>query len=148
MSKALFSKTDREQIAAAISKAECCTSSEIRVHIEAKCPGDAVQTAVEVFDRLEMFKTRDRNAVLIFLCPNDKKFAIIGDTAINNAVGQGFWDCVYDGVVPFFKKKEYTNGLIFAIEQAGFQLQKHFPLKKDDTNELSNDVSFGEEGDE
>ena len=42
-----------------------------------------------------------------------------------------------------FKKQEFTEGLQKGIEMAGEKLKSHFPLQSNDTNELSNDISFG-----
>ncbi len=140
--KNLFSTSDKKRIAAAIAEAERHTSSEIKIHIADQCNDNPVNKAIEVFNQLGMYNTKDRNAVLIFLSVNDKKFAIIGDEAIDIKVGYLFWDNLYVNVTPFFKAKKYTDGLIFAIKNAGMQLQKYFPVKDDDTNELSNEISF------
>jgi uncharacterized membrane protein len=42
-----------------------------------------------------------------------------------------------------FKKGEFSKGLSVGIERAGEQLKKHFPVQKDDINELSDDISYG-----
>ena len=44
-----------------------------------------------------------------------------------------------------FKKGMYSEGLSEGIAAAGMQLKAHFPYQYDDTNELSNEISFGEE---
>jgi uncharacterized membrane protein len=90
-----------------------------------------------------MHKTALRNGVLFYLAVDDKKFAIVGDKGINDTVPKGFWDEVRDTMLAHFKNQEFTEGLCKGIEMAGVKLKTHFPLQKDDTNELSNDVSFG-----
>ena len=55
---AFLSKEDQNRIVKAIEEAELNTSGEVRVHLESKCKGDAVQRAVFVFNFLKMYKTR------------------------------------------------------------------------------------------
>ena len=42
-----------------------------------------------------------------------------------------------------FKQQQFTEGLCKGIEMAGEKLKANFPLQANDTNELTNDVSFG-----
>ena len=43
-----------------------------------------------------------------------------------------------------FKEGEFAEGLINGILKSGEQLKAHFPYQKDDINELSDDISFGD----
>lgn len=138
-----FSKEEEQQIQQAIKNAELDTSGEIRIHIENKCPGDVMDQSAYVFKKLEMHKTRLRNGVLIYLAIKNRKFAIIGDQGINAVVSENFWDDIKQNMLNHFRDGEFTNGLTEAIREAGKALQDHFPYKKDDVNELSDDISFG-----
>ena len=40
----------------------------------------------------------------------------------------------------FFVKGKFAEGLIWGVEEVGKILAKHFPIKPDDTNEISNRV--------
>ena len=55
---------------------------------------------------------------------------------------------IKNNLIESFKKGLYTEGLSEGITAAGKQLKAHFPYQSDDTNELSNEISFGEENDE
>lgn len=142
MSK-LLSKSEEENLVAAIAKAEASTSGEIRVHIEMKCEGDAVQRAIAVFEQLGMTNTEKKNGVLFYLASESKKFAVIGDDGINKIVGKQFWDSTKEILRKHFVKGEFYKGLELSIAEIGKQLKTHFPYQKDDTNELPNDISFG-----
>ena len=142
-SKNFFTEEQKQAIQKAIANAELNTSGEIRLHVDSKCKGDGLDAAVETFDKLKMHKTALRNGVLFYLAVDDKKFAIVGDKGINDTVPKGFWDEVRDTMLAHFKNQEFTEGLCKGIEMAGVKLKTHFPLQKNDTNELSNDVSFG-----
>ena len=143
MPSKIFTEEEKNQIVDAIKQAEKNTSGEIRVHIEKKCKEDVLDHAAFMFDELEMQKTELRNGVLIYLAVEDRKLAILGDAGINMKVPKGFWDETKDVMINHFKNGEYAKGLSEGIIKAGKQLKEHYPYEKDDTNELSDDISFG-----
>lgn len=143
MAEKLFSIADRAIITDAIRNAEIETSGEIQVHIENHCKGDVLDRAAEVFEKLKMHKTAQRNAVLFYLAVADQKFAILGDAGINKAVSENFWENIKEEMLVHFKTKAFTEGLRKGIEMSGLQLQQHFPYdKKGDINELPDEISF------
>jgi uncharacterized membrane protein len=153
MSKVENFLTSEEEAAIieAIRMAEKNTSGEIRVHIEpssisAEQPNehiDAFDRAAEVFDMLNMENTAERNGVLIYVAVTDRTLVIMGDKGINDIVGQNFWESTKDIIINHFKNGEMKQGLVEGILKAGEQLKKHFPFKKDDKNELPNNISVG-----
>lgn len=140
--KTFFSQKDQQQIVDAIINAENNTSAEIRVQVDKYCKGDVVNQAKKHFEKLNMHKTILRNGVLFYLSIEDKKFAVLGDEGINKKVPENFWDNIRDLVITYFKKQEYTPGLVTGINMAGEQLKFHFPRLANDKNELHNDLSF------
>lgn len=138
-----FSKEEEEAIKTAIKNAELDTSGEIRIHIENKCPGDVMDRAAFLFKQLNMHKTQLRNGVLIYLAVKNRKFAIIGDQGINSVVPGDFWDDIKQTMLNHFRNGEFTKGLTEAVKQSGIALREHFPYQKNDVNELSDDISFG-----
>jgi len=136
-----LSKTDEQEIVQAIVEAEKNTSGEIRVHIEEHSEKSPLDRAQEVFFELNMNETKDQNGVLFYICVSDKKFAIIGDKGINDAVESDFWDGTKDTVIANFKEGNFKKGLVEGILKAGQQLKHYFPYQSDDTNELSNEIS-------
>ncbi len=125
--------------------AELDTSGEIRVHIENQCSGDVMERAAFVFNRLDMHKTEKRNGILFYLAIHHRKFAIIGDQGINAVVPENYWDRIKANMVEKFAEGDFCNGLTDAILDTGVQLKKHFPYQSNDINELSDEISFGEE---
>ena len=127
----------------AIKVAEKNTSGEIRVHIEKSTQKPPMDKALEVFYKLEMDKTAQRNGVLFYIAVESKKFAIIGDEGINKLVPTNFWDAEKELVLSYFAKSEFTKGLELAIEKVGEKLKEFFPYQSNDTNELSDEISKG-----
>lgn len=141
--KKFFTKEQQKSITDSIATAELNTSGEIRVHIDDSCKEDVLDKAANVFHKLKMNKTELHNGVLFYLAVSDKKFAILGDKGINEKVPSDFWDQIKEMMLSHFRKQEFTLGLCNGIELAGEKLKTHFPLQNNDTNELSNEVSFG-----
>jgi len=129
----------------AIRQAELDTSGEIRVHVETTCTGDVMDRAAKLFEKLNMHKTRLRNGVLIYLAIRNRKFAILGDVGINGVVPENFWDGIEADMISQFRENRFVEGLIQAIEKAGFQMKKHFPYLSSDINELPDEISFNDE---
>lgn len=132
-----------QQIVKAIKEAELNTSGEIRVHIEAKCPSDPLKRAVYIFNYLKMYNTKARNGVLVYVAVESRKFAIIGDAGINNAVPDNFWDEIKEKMRAAFSAGDYVGGISGAVKEAGNSLKKYFPYQSDDINEQPDEISFG-----
>jgi uncharacterized membrane protein len=140
--KNFFTDEQQEDLRLAIMNAELDTSGEIRVHIENTCPGEVMDRAMVIFQKLEMEKTDNRNGVLIYLAVKNRKFAIIGDEGIHRIVTETYWDSIKNKMLEHFRENRFTEGLIEAITDTGKQLKKHFPYKTSDVNELSDEISF------
>ncbi len=141
--KNFFTEEQKLAIQKAIADAELNTSGEIRVHIDDVCKEDVLDKAANMFHYLKMDATDLRNGVLFYLAVKDHKFAILGDKGINEKVPADFWDHIKNEMLIHFKQQQFTEGLCKGIEMAGEKLKAHFPLLHNDSNELTNDLSFG-----
>jgi uncharacterized membrane protein len=141
--EAFLTTLEEQEIVEAIKEAELLTSGEIRIHIENTSKGAIETRALEVFSILKMQNTKLRNAVLIYVAVNDKAFAIYGDKGINTVVSSAFWDNTRSVIQKHFKSGNYKQGLVEGVLLAGQQLKTHFPISKNDENELSNTISKG-----
>lgn len=140
-----FSKEEEKQIISAIESAEMQTSGEIRVHLTRRSPKDIMQHALQLFHKLDMHKTAQRNGVLILLAPQARQFAILGDEGINKAVPPNFWQTERDILLQHFRNKAYGEGVSKVIEQIGEKLKTFFPRQDDDVNELSDEISYDDD---
>ncbi|MFS4417481.1 TPM domain-containing protein [Maribacter sp. 2307ULW6-5] len=136
-----LSSTDEAEIVEAIIAAEQRTSGEIRVHLEAHTDLDPYERAKAVFHLLKMDNTKEENGVLLYVAVQDKKFVICVDKGIDRAVPDNFWEGTRDVIQEHFKKGQFKTGIVQGILRAGEALQAHFPYKKGDQNELSDEVS-------
>jgi uncharacterized membrane protein len=135
--------SDEAAIKVAIADAERASSGEIRVHIERVCPGDVMDRAAFIFEKLEMHKTVLRNGVLFYVAVKDRQFAVIGDSGINAVVDKSYWEKLSAEIIGRFHSDSLTAGLIYGITNTGQYLKKYFPFQEDDVNELSDEISFG-----
>lgn len=139
--KQFLKQLRHDDIVAAIRAAEQKTSGEIRVFISRKKVEDAVATAQAEFERLGMTKTRHRNGVLIFVAPRARKFAVIGDEGVHKRCGDEFWQAMAAEMTGYFKKTEFTQGILHGVRKAGELLAEHFPHRPGDRNELPDSVA-------
>jgi len=142
--KEFLSKLDHDQIVAAIKEAESKTSGEIRVYIQRGALAvDPLVAAEKKFQELGMDKTDAHNAVLIFVAPRARKFAVVGDKAIHEKCGEGFWQNVVAKMRGHFQREKFSDALAEAIADAGEALRTHFPRQAMDQDELSDDIVEG-----
>lgn len=142
--RSILSETQEAELIAAIEHAELHTSGEIRIHIE-KSHGkvSAQERAKQVFAKLHMHETKEKNGVLFYLAVGDRELAIWGGEGIDEKVPDHFWEDIIETIVTEFKVGHFSEGLIAGVKKAGEALGEFFPRQEDDTNELSNEISKG-----
>lgn len=135
-----FTEPRLAELTKAIKAAEKETSGEIRLYVEDNCKEDVLDRAAFLFAELKMHKTELRNGVLFYLAMNDRKFAILGDGGINTKVESDFWDHIKTDMLIQFQQGRFSEGLQKGISMAGEALSAHFPFKRGDMNELSDEI--------
>lgn len=133
-------KLEDDRIVRAIEAAESNTSGQIRVYISRKNIADAFARAQERFAKLGMSRTRDRNAVLLYIAPRAQKFAVIGDIAVHEKCGDAFWQEVTAGMTRDLQAGDPTRAIVRAVEKIGLLLAGHFPPRPGQPDELPNTV--------
>jgi uncharacterized membrane protein len=140
-----FSDDDFLRISGKIAEAEKTTSGEIRIAIKEKKHflewNKSIRLLAEKeFFKLGMDKTRDRTGILLYLLLRDRQFYILADSGIHELVGDAAWNRIRDEMQHKFAAGKFREGILWGIEHVGLVLTKHFPVKPDDTNEISNEV--------
>ena len=143
--KDFFTIEEKQLITEAIQQAERMTSGEVRLFVESKCSYmDAIDRAAELFFKLQMEKTDDRNAVLIYIAMDDHQLAVFGDEGIHKKVGNEYWSTEVKKMITNFNRNNYAEGISEVVNDIGEALTKHFPYNNDtDKNELPDDIVFG-----
>jgi uncharacterized membrane protein len=128
-----------------IKQAEKTTAGEICVSIKEHMSFFQKRKSVrdlaeEEFFKLGIDKTRDKTGILIFILLESRQFYILADKGINEKVETAAWDSIKNEMQKMFLKGNFCNGVIYGVEEVGKILAIHFPIKPDDTNEISNRV--------
>jgi uncharacterized membrane protein len=134
-------RLDHKRIVQAIKKAEGRTSGQIRVFIQrGTFEEDALPLAQRKFFQLGMQKTQDRNAVLIFVAPRARKFALVGDVGVHEKCGNAFWEKLVERMRKNFQNEEFERAIVHGINEVGKVLTEHFPRTADTVNELPDEI--------
>lgn len=137
---AFLTEEVKETLKRAIASAENQTSGEIVVSLVKHCKGDVFEEAKKFFDEKGLYKTKERNAVLVYLAYKDHKLAILGDEGINQKVPEDFWDSTVEIMTSNFKEGRYAKGLEEGILKIGEELKHDFPWQEDDENEIADEI--------
>jgi len=85
-----------------------------------------------------LHNTRDRTGILILISLLERRVYVLADQGINDKVPSDTWDSIVKEVVAGIKGGHATDALCSAIGRCGALLEKDFPRREDDTNELPN----------
>jgi putative membrane protein len=105
--------------------------------------------AEAAFLEAEVFRTRERTGILLFLSLFERRVVVLGDTGIHQKVAAGEWDGIVRTVVAGIRSRRPAEALIAAIRECGALLERHGVKRRaDDRDELSNELRRGRrEGD-
>jgi putative membrane protein len=96
------------------------------------------QRAETVFLEQEVFNTKQRTGIMVFVSFNEHKVIVMADRGISEKVAQEEWDSLVRQLVIKIKQHKIKAGIIEAIDKCGkILLEKGFRKDDDDTNELS-----------
>ncbi len=93
--------------------------------------------ALKAFYNNKIYETRDRTGILIYISLYEKMVVVIADKGINEKVEKDYWNSVRDIIIKNMKVGNGSKGICDAILFCKDNLEKFFPVKADDTNELS-----------
>lgn len=97
--------------------------------------------ALQSFVEEEVFDTRDRTGILLFVSLREHRIEVLGDTGINEQVEPDDWAEVVARIRRGIQNDNLTEGLVEAIGMCGRLLERRgVNVRPDDENELSNTV--------
>ena len=94
----------------------------------------------------EVFDTRDRTGILLFVSLFEHRIEVVGDAGINAKVEPGEWDEVVGLIREGIRSGDLAGGLCGAVERCGDLLHRRgVAVRPDDTDELPDDVRVQDE---
>jgi len=97
--------------------------------------------AENVFLEEEVFNTKQRTGILIFISFLEHEVIVMADKGINKVVDQKQWDKIVAGLITYIRAGKIVDGLEEAIKHCGeLLLEKGFHKTADDINELGDDL--------
>ena len=102
--------------------------------------------AAVAFIEEEVFDTRDRTGILLFVSLFEHRIEVVGDTGINAKVQPEEWVDVVDRVRSGIVSGDLAGGVVAAVEKCGDLLHRRgVALRPGDTDELSDEVRVRDE---
>ncbi len=96
------------------------------------------QKAKEAFLHEEVFNTRERTGILIYVSLLEHEVVVLGDSGINAKVEKSAWEEITRYVTNGMQSAKPAEGLIRAIQACGALLERHGVARRaDDRDELS-----------
>lgn len=121
-----MTQPERAAISRAIAQAEDGTTGRIAVRVIPDDSVDAFERAKREFGHVGLHKHQHANAALILVAPKARRFAVIGDRALHERVGDEFWNDVVETSRPYFARGETLQGIVHAVGRVGDALHAHF----------------------
>ncbi|HVN68078.1 MAG TPA: TPM domain-containing protein [Candidatus Binatia bacterium] len=117
----------RRELTRAVTAAENGTTGVIAVRVIPDASVDAFERAKREFAHVGLHRHKHANAALILVAPKARRFAIVGDRALHERVGDEFWNGLVEESRPYFARGEIVDGIRHAVERLGEAFRAHFP---------------------
>ena len=99
------------------------------------------QRAENAFLEEEVFNTRHRTGIMIFISFFEHEVIVMADRGISKVVDQKEWDKMVADLISRIREEKIIEGLESAIKRCGeILLEKGFYKTEDDVNELHDDL--------
>lgn len=108
-----------------------------RAYLDERCR----QSAENAFLEEEIFNTRHRTGIMIFISFFEHEVIVMADRGISKVVEQKEWDSIVAGLVSHIRAGKVVDGIQSAVKTCGdLLLEKGFHKTSDDINELRDDL--------
>lgn len=102
------------------------------------------QRAEMAFLEEEVFRTRERTGILLFLSLFEHRVVVLADSGIHALVQPGQWDGIAAEIVAGIRAGRPGEALLAAIRSCGELLERHGVARRaDDVNELTDELRHG-----
>jgi len=132
-------------IESSIRSAETRTSGEIRFVIETALDLPELwagitprERALQVFSHLRVWDTELRNGVLIYVLAADRDVEIVADRGAATRISPIEWESACKLIEAHFQAGRFKEGSVAGVEEVGRLLEREFPARSGDRDELPN----------
>ncbi len=101
------------------------------------------EAAIHSFYHRKVHETRDRTGILIYISLYEHSVRVLADSGIDAVVGKQLWQEVVDTITKGIRDGRQGEAIREAVGICGKLLNRHFPRKGDDRNELGDSVIIG-----
>jgi putative membrane protein len=102
------------------------------------------QRAAMAFLDEEVFRTRERTGILLFLSLFERRVVVLADSGIHALVQPGQWDGIATAIAAGIRAGRPREALLEAIRSCGDLLERHGVARRaDDVNELPDELRRG-----
>jgi len=138
-----FPDRTMDAIAAAIAESERGHRGEICFVVEAELTTAQLwrnlsprDRAREVFAAQGVWNTEENNGVLVYVLLAERRVEIVADRGIDSRVGANEWQAICEEMHAHFRGARYEQGAVAGVRGVGALLERHFPGRLGDRNEL------------
>lgn len=136
--RTLHAIEDAIHAAEATHAGQICFAVESALEILPLLQGvSARERALDVFAQRRVWDTEHNNGVLIYLLLADHDVEIVADRGIHRHVGSVDWEHVCRKMEAEFRDGKFEAGVLAGIDAVSHHLARHFPQRRDGTNEIS-----------
>lgn len=125
-----MTQADRDRIEGALTSANAGTTGVVAVRIVPDDDLDAYAKAVAEFESAGLHTHGARNAALVLVAPRAQRYAVIGDAALHQRVGEEFWNDVVEEMRSHFGRNAVADAIVHAVNRIGAALHAHFPREE------------------
>jgi uncharacterized membrane protein len=100
------------------------------------------ELAMKDFNKLGVYKTKERTGILVFLIFEERYFDIIADEGIFAKIADETWNKMEEKLKEEFRNNNYCRGVLALINEMGEVLSREFPTRAgaDDDDELKDEI--------
>lgn len=118
---------ERDRIERALRAARASTAAHLELRLDESRSVDALEAAQQHLQGRGLLERSSRDAVVFFVAPNARRFAVYGDRAVHQAVGERYWAALADDIGSHFAHGSVGDAILFGVERIGAMLAAKFP---------------------
>jgi len=129
-----FPQAVLDAVEAAVAAGERTHRAQVRFVVEAELTTPQLwaglssrQRALEVFSGMRVWDTDENNGVLVYVLLADHKVEIVADRGIQRHVGDERWRAICKEMEHHFKRDDFRQGSVMAVEKISAELAFYFP---------------------